>query len=304
MKHSFLKNAEQGQNALWRYIAGILLAIGCGFIGFQLIGVPAASLFSGFVLIPKGTHFANKFDTQINPTNANSLEISYISIHFAYLFFSIGICLTVRWLHQRGILTLISPDATFKPRRFAVGFCLWFVLAGGQTLVTFLYDHDAFLWNFQPTNWFIFLPWALLFTPIQTSTEELLFRGYLLQGLSRIVRQPIALTLIASLPFAIVHFGNPEMARSAIWIGLTYFVLAVFLTVITLKDDRLELALGVHAANNLFIVLIANTQDSILPTPALIIQQTSPDPRFTLVFTLLATVIFYGLVFGRSRAED
>lgn len=300
MKYSFLKNMEQGQNALWRYLAGILLAIGCGFVGLQWIGTPLANLVVGLVAIFGEVNLTNEFGEKVKPIATDSLEISYISIHLAYLFFSAGLLLAVKLLHQRRMLTLISPDATFKAKRFALGFSLWLVLAAMQTLLNFLYNREAFLWIFRLFDWSVFLPWALVFTPIQTSTEELLFRGYLLQGLGRLIRQPVALTLVASFPFAIAHFGNPEMARSDVWIGLTYFLLAAFLTLITLKDGRLELALGVHAANNLFIVLLVNTHDSVLPTPALMIQQSPTDPRFTLGAMLLSTVVFYGLVFGRK----
>jgi hypothetical protein len=109
------------------------------------------------------------------------------------------------------------------------------------------------------------------------------------------------LAIASSLPFAIAHFGNPEMSRGAAWIALSYLLMGIFLVLITLKDERLELALGVHAANNLFVVLVVNTQDSVLPTPALIMQQTPTDPRFTILALLSEIAIFYGLLFWPRR---
>jgi membrane protease YdiL (CAAX protease family) len=300
MKYSFLKSAEQGENSVWRYLGGILLAIGLGFIGFQWVGIPIAETIAGSISIFEGITNNPEFEEKVNSLSPYSLEISYISIHFAYGFFCIGLLVAVKQLHQRKPLTLISPEAAICWPRFGLGFTLWFALAGVQTLVEFLYNRVAFTWNFHPAVWFIFLPWALLLTPIQTATEELLFRGYLLQGLGLLIRQPLVLTLIASLPFAIAHFGNPEMSRGTAWIALTYLWMAIFLTLITLKDNRLELALGIHAANNLFIVLVVNTRDSALPTPALIIQQIPTDPRFTLIAMLITTATFYGLVFRRQ----
>jgi len=300
MKDSFLKSAKEGRNAGWRYLGGILLAIGFGFIGFQWVGIPVAEAINDFVAIFPDTLTPAELEENINQFEPYSLEISYIAIHIAYLFFSAGILIAVKFLHQRKAFTLISPSAAFAWSRFALGFSLWFGLASLQTGVEFLLHQDAFSWNFRPSAWLAFLPWALLLTPIQTSAEELFFRGYLLQGLSLLVRHPIALTLIASLPFAIAHWSNPEMARGSGWIGLTYLLMAIFLTVLTLRDNRLELALGVHAANNLFIVLLVNTTDSTLPSPALIIQHTPTDPRFTFMSLLVATTAFYGLVFRRS----
>jgi membrane protease YdiL (CAAX protease family) len=304
MKDSFLKIADQGQNAAWRYLCGMLFAMSCGYIGFQWVGIPVAEAIAGFLEVYQNALRPPKLEENINSIDLHSLEISYIAIHFAYAFFVIGICLAVKVLHQRPVLTLISPNASFLWPRFRLGFSLWFGLASLQSGIEFLLQPSPFTWNFQPADWLTFLPLALVLTPIQTSAEELLFRGYLLQGLGLMVRQPLALTLIASLPFAIAHWGNPEMLRGAEWIGLTYLIMAIFLTVITLQDNRLELALGVHAANNLFIVLVVNTPDSALPSPALLLQQTPADPRFTLASLLVAIAIFYGWVFGRRQRAN
>ena len=248
--------------------------------------------------------YANKPEEKIKHLLAHSLQNSYLSTHVAYAFLSMGIFVAVKLLHQRKMLTLISPDATFQLKRFGLGFGVWFAIASVQTLIEFLYNRTAFIWNFQPSVWLAFLPWAIVCTPIQTTAEELLFRGYFLQGLGCLTRQPTVLAIASSLPFAIAHFGNPEMGRGAEWVALTYLLMGIFLVLITLKDDRLELALGVHAANNLFVVLIVNTQDSVLPTPALIMQQIPSDPRFTIVALLSGIAIFYGLVFWPHRRPD
>jgi len=245
--------------------------------------------------------YANETKEKIKHLLPHSLQNSYLSTHVAYAFLSMGIFVAVKLLHQRKMLTLISPDATFKLKRFSLGFGVWFAIASVQTLIEFLYNQATFSWNFQPIVWLTFLPWALVCTPIQTTAEELLFRGYFLQGLGCLTRQPIMLAIASSLPFAIAHFGNPEMSRGAAWIALSYLLMGIFLVLITLKDERLELALGVHAANNLFVVLVVNTQDSVLPTPALIMQQTPTDPRFTILALLSEIAIFYGLLFWPRR---
>lgn len=45
-----------------------------------------------------------------------------------------------------------------------------------------------------------------------------------------------------------------------------YFAVGAFLALITVRDGGLELALGAHAANNLFAALILNHVTSSLPT--------------------------------------
>ncbi len=298
---SFLQIAHTGRNTVWRYVLGILLAITFWFVGYVYVGMPIATAIAPYLPFSRREILSTEIEDKFDPIVVHSSGISYISSHIAFAFLGIGILVAVKLLHRRPMLTLISPDASLRGKRFLLGFSLWFAYACLQTLMEFLLHPTVFVWNFQPLNWLVFLPLALLLTPIQTSGEELLFRGYLLQGMGLIVQQPIALIGLVSLPFALVHFNNPEMGRGALWIALTYFLMAVFLTVITLKDNRLELALGVHAANNLFVVLLVNTPDSVLQTPAIVLQQVPTDPRITLAGMLIFTLGFYHLLFGRQR---
>lgn len=298
---TFLNAALQGQNAGWRYLLGILLAMLFFMGGYLYVGIPIAEAIAPHLPFGRNVVHTNEIQVEIEAVGANSLAISYISSHIAFAFLGIGILSAVKLLHQRKMLTLVSPDASFQVKRFGLGFGLWFALASLQTFIEFLLQPEAFVWNFQPLVWLVFLPLALLLTPIQTSAEELLFRGYLLQGLGLLVRSPLALMALSGSLFAIVHFGNPEMGRGAVWIALTYLVMGIFLTVITLKDNRLELAMGVHAANNLFIVLFVNTQDSVLQTPAIVLQQIPTDPKLTFVEILVSSIIFYVLLLGKQR---
>ena len=207
-------------------------------------------------------------------------------------------------LHQRPSQTLISPTATVRPRRFALGFGLWWLLICCQMGWEYWSNPAGWVWNFQPLNWGLFLPWALILTPIQASTEELLFRGYLLPAAGRIVSSPVLLILLSGLVFAIAHGQNPELDRGALWMMLTYGWMGCFLTALTLWDRRLELALGIHSANNLFVVLVVNTDDSVLPTPALWIQQQPSDPRWSLLAMVGMTLIFGGLVWAMQRRSQ
>jgi uncharacterized protein len=104
--------------------------------------------------------------------------------------------------------------------------------------------------------------------------------------------------------FAAAHFTNPEMGRGAVWMGLNYWAFGVFLAAITLRDDRLELAWGVHAANNMFIFLIVNSTDSALKTPSIWTTGANDDPRSSLVALLVQAGIFYWVIFGRKKPHQ
>lgn len=301
MSAGFLDAARQGRNSAWRYLLGILLSLVCWFLGLFIVGIPLGLLVVGQVAISGKDLDSGQIGVQLEQALRDSAVLSYVLNSAPFLFLCIGIFIVVKTLHCRRFRTLISFDASICWRRLFSGFAVWFLIASIQTVIEFWLKPQDFVWSFHSANWLAFLPIALVLTPIQTSAEELLFRGYLLQGLGLIVRQPVVLALVSSLPFALVHFGNPEMQRGAGWVGMTYFALAVFLGLITLKDNRLELALGVHAANNLFIVLLVNSTDSVLRSPAILTQTTPTDPRVTFISLLIAIVVFYYLFFGRQQ---
>jgi membrane protease YdiL (CAAX protease family) len=149
-----------------------------------------------------------------------------------------------------------------------------------------------------------FVPFALLalvLVPIQSSAEELLFRGYLLQGFGLRLRSIWVLSLLSGLIFGLPHLFNPEAGVHFWWMGLYYVSIGAALAFITLRDGRLELALGMHAANNLFTALFANYSGSVLPTPA-VFTARSVDPPFAFLTLLAGLLLFVLVFFGGRRA--
>ena len=78
----------------------------------------------------------------------------------------------------------------------------------------------------------------------------------------------------------------------------TYFVFGAFFTLLTLRDNRLELAIGAHAANNLFAALVVNHENSSLPTQA-IWQAGEHDPVYSLVSLIVVGLLFCWLTVAR-----
>jgi uncharacterized protein len=224
-------------------------------------------------------------------------SIPFVSL-FALLFF------VVEALHHRKFYSLINYQSSIDIRRLFLGFGTWGVQLSVFELCNLIIHPSAYTYTFDPKQWFLLLPFVLILTPIQTSLEELLYRGYLMQGLNLIFKQRLGLILITSILFAIPHFGNPEMHRGFVWGAMGYFTWGVFLATISLEDDRLELALGIHAANNLFSFLIVNTTDSVLPTPAILTVSSAIDARESFFYSLLQMLVFYMLVFGSTDLKS
>ncbi|MCL4561859.1 MAG: hypothetical protein M1281_14780, partial [Chloroflexi bacterium] len=71
------------------------------------------------------------------------------------------------------------------------------------------------------------------------------------------------------------------------------------------RDGRLELALGLHAANNLFTALFANYTGTVMPTPSLFTVNTL-DAVYSVSAAFIGLMVFVLVFVGpfRRRVPD
>ncbi len=300
MSQSYLEIAKQGRNAWWRYLLGILLIFFFWFVIGTIATIVVLIPIAISYLIPSSNIDPSIVQQELQDFLKTRSVTNYIIQNINFIFFALGIFLTVKFLHQRKFLTLVSAEAKINFRRFFVGFAAWFFILGLMTVISFVLEPDNFEFAFKPAQWFILLACALILTPIQTSTEELFFRGYLMQGLSLITKQPLILMFLNGILFMLPHWGNPEIQRGPVWVGLYFFAFGVFCSFVTLKDNRLELALGIHAANNLLHIFVT-TKDSALPVPAIWFIKETGNPQWLIFWFLIESALFYLLAFGVGR---
>jgi uncharacterized protein len=269
---NFLDLAARGKNSWWRYLLSIFLIL----FAWQVIGaIPYAIL----ILLQL----------------SSQPLISFIGISFSFICLMASLLFFVRFVHKRNPISLITGEirVSFKKMWLAAG--MWTIIVVITTIVDSLVHPGSYEFTFKWAEWVPFSLAAIILTPIQTSAEELLFRGYFLQGLGLITKRKWVLVIISGLIFAVPHFLNPEMKNGFVLMALFYFSFGAILTMVTLKSNRLEYALGIHAANNLMTVLLANYKDSALPSPS-IFTANVVDPVFNLVsFLLGAGLLWYWL---------
>ena len=293
--HAYLDLARQGKNDWWRFLLAVLSIL----VAWQLVGAAPTILLIIWVLVDGNPA------TSVTPTGAFpgiNVNIGFVAMMLASWAFVAGIFLAVRFIHQRRMLTLVTPARLLDWKRLAQGFSVWFVLAalvGGVEALLYpgRYALTLDLPRFLP---FIFL--ALVLIPIQTSAEELFFRGYLLQGFGLRIRNIWVLSTISGVIFMLPHLLNPEAKLNYWLMGLFYFSFGAALAYITLRDGRLELALGMHAANNLFTSLFANAVVTVMPTPSLFTVMEL-DVVYSTAASLVALLIFLLIFNGPLKRE-
>jgi uncharacterized protein len=279
MSQSFLKAAHQGRNAWWRYVLAIPLIL---FFWFILGSIPyaAALLLQGFEL--------------------GGVQ-EYLLLNLSFWFFGLGLAIATLSIHRRSLLSLVSADKSIQWRRIAQGFAVWLALLLVSVAISYGLNPGQFEWTLNWGTWLRFLPLALIMTPIQTTVEELFFRGYLMQGLGLLTQQRWLVMLLSAIVFAVPHFANPEMAASPVVLALYYLLFGLVAALFTLKDNRLELIIGMHAANNLVGALLVGYPDSVFNTPTLM-RYTVFNPMASLISFVILSGVSYFYFFGRKKA--
>ncbi len=286
---SFLKNAFKGENSIVYYLLGMTIIIVGYFLGSFPLTLAAFYQVNEYKLEPEAVNrFEETLDFSIiHMSNNLGLVLMIMIFVFTLLAF-----LLVLKIHKKSLKDTITGRLRVDYSRILFGFGFWIILGIIFEFVSWLIFPENYSLTFSLSSFIPLFFICILLLPIQTTTEELVFRGYLLQGLSLIIQQRWIIILITAVLFSMVHSMNPEIEKFGFWTMQLYYVGAgVFLALITLWDDGMELALGVHAATNIFGAMIVSYSGGVLQTDA--IWKTSVlTPWFMIIIFYLCTIIF------------
>ncbi len=287
----FIRQASEGLNHWWRYVL-VFVAI---VIGYSIGQLPLGAALHR-VSTETGRDFnellnafaANPNFTEYGISNNNGLLLLLMSFIFAMpVFFYAFIS-----LHKRSFVSLINPLKKVNWKKIIFGFILWVLLAAIAEGIMYGIDPSNYTWQFNLRSFLFLLFIALFLIPIQTSFEELVFRGYLMQLGGLVFKLPIVPILITAILFGAIHLGNPEIGKYGLVPMELYFISAgLFLGIITILDDGMELALGVHAGTNIFGAVGVSYSGGALQTDSLLRMQ-SIDPINAVIVFLVCAILF------------
>lgn len=300
-EREFLELGRSGKSAWWRYLlGGAFIVIGYTIFGIfsYVIIVLVASALSGGISFGK----LPVVDKKTGLLEGVDPIIGFIALNVSFLYSILFIWMVVGLLHRRPLLSLITPYKRLNWKRLGVGFATWFFLYGLVVIIEYLVFPQNYEIAFQFPQYFLFAPVVLFFTPLQCFAEELFFRGYLLQFLGTFNKNFWFLSVINGILFTLPHLANPEVPQDPVPTCLAYFAIGFLLAIITLRTNSLEIAIGAHAANNLFAALVVNYVHSPLQTRSIFIQ-TKLEPWFDLVCLIGLEIAFYLIVLKYIKSE-
>ena len=279
----YIEQVRNSTNSFWLYIIGVFILgvviiignIPFGFLILAEAGVDAAQL-----------TLAEQM--KVLPSNTT---LFLLLLPFALVFGAI--LLITKLLHKLKLRELITSRSKVDWKRVRFGFGTVALSFIAMLVVGYFIDPESVQWNFKLNSFALLVLISVIMVPLQTSAEELFFRGYLMQGLGRIFPMRLLPFVITSTLFGLLHFANPEVDKLGDIILITYLSTGFFLGAITLIDEGLELALGFHAGNNLFLSLFLTSDWTVFQTDSLFINMSEPN----VAAYIIGPLIMYSVLF-------
>ena len=286
----WLHNTQTGNSKWWSWWVGLVVICIC----YLLIGsIPAViGAMMGLIVI----------DGSGSVLGGSANPVQFVLLMFSPVMLFVGVWVAQRLVHRR-TLTQLTTATTFRwPLVWQSG-AMWFGLSIVCTVVESLLYPGRYVWSFDWGQWLLIAPLLLLLIPIQASGEELAFRGYLLQAMARLWAQPVFLIVLSGVAFMLPHLGNPEMGKALggeIPMALNYFLMGVGTAWLSIRDNGIERAIGIHVVNNLYAGTLVGYEGSVLGTPT-IVQATVIDAWYGVIIICVSFAVL--LVWPAPRAN-
>lgn len=324
--HPFYDDHRQGRNLWYIWLFGGLFI----WIVSKLIPNLQSSLFFNTSVEYPTTMFFQAFFEGLNTGQW----------FYNYLFASIPVLLAI-WLvqtkaRQRPFHKLIQPNPNirFRWRRFLAAIL---VFAGLMALYWLVY-YTLFDWMTGQSvaeqlgmdeedfpmladRWSKFYFFAIIMLPLvvlNALAQEMAFRGYLDQGLTRYLKRPWAVFLLSSFLYAVWYIylvdvivlfiaednAHPRTGPTLILYFLNAMVFGFYMSILTYMDRGIEAAVGLNFAGSLLYEV------ALSPVQLVAWEQDLDGFGYeylefvdTLVFYLLALVVLAFWRFGLGEAQ-
>lgn len=201
--------------------------------------------------------------------------------------------LLIKPLNGKSIMTVINGTNKFRWNRFFISAGVWMVISAIYLFVNMKLEPANFSINNTSSTLIPLIFISILMIPFQAAFEEVIFRGYLMQGFTVITGNRWFPLIITSVFFGLMHSLNPEVSEFGFWTMIPqYTFFGLIFGIVTIMDDGIESSTGLHAANNAFLCIMVTNQSSALQTSAIWEQHTiHPWTEFAVMLIMGAATI-------------
>jgi len=277
---NYIQQAHTGKIGFWKYLIIPGLFIGLMILNYLLV-----------MLLNIDVEALMKSEIERKGANRFLVEnlIPFV-IGLAALF------VWVKYIHKQTITSLTTSRKKVDWKRIWFSFFFWGIISSGMVLLDYFLSPESYIMNFNLKPFLILSVIVILMIPIQTSFEEYLFRGYLMQGIGALVKNRWLPLIVTSVVFGLMHIANPEVGKIGPIIMVYYIGTGLFLGIMTLMDEGLELALGFHAANNLFTALLVTADWTAIQTDSILKDISDPATTGGIAEIIVPVFIIFPII--------
>lgn len=245
--HEQLVRHARARPELWRF-----------FVGMALIAVVVTAL--NLVLFTSVATLGSYERVEDFLRGATPMAVVILLASFGFTI--LGVALAAHWLQHRSLGSILGLYSLAISQFWLVFKALLAVAA----IVAILPPYgmgEPLEQNLEVSRWLAFLPLALAAVLIQTSAEEVLFRGYMQQCLAARFRSPVVWLGLPSLLFAAGHYAPGIAGENATLIAVWSCVFGLCAADLTARAGTLGPAIALHFFNNIVALLFISLPDSL-----------------------------------------
>ncbi len=284
IKFMYIAQGYKGNIGLWKYAI-----LPLGFIGLMVLN------YISIMLSPVSVE--DSIQIMIDAIGSHAVLVTMLFPMAIGLFF---VLVWTKFVHQQSITSLTTSRTVIDWKRVAFAFLLWGGVTVVLTVVSVYFSPESYVFNFKLGPFLLLALIGILLIPLQTSFEEYLFRGHMMQGIGIMAKNRWVPLVVTSVLFGIMHMGNPEVEKLGYGIMVYYIGTGFFLGIITLMDRGLELALGFHAANNLIGALLMTADWTAFQTDSIYLDVSDPTLGWDIFVPVLIIYPILLIIFSKK----
>ena len=246
-RHERLVSDARPYAQIWRLLTGLCIVVALVLIMNAVLFVIVASL--------GPPSWVAEFLSGTTP-------ISLLVVLFSFAFATVGVALAAKHVQHRTLGSIIGDrqDAIWQFWRVSRALLL-------LSAVIFLLPPYGLGMPLVPnvpwSTWLMLLPLSLPAVLVQTSAEEILFRGYMQQGLAARFRSSLIWMGLPSALFAVGHYAPEVAGDNAVLVAIWAFIFGMLTADLTARSGTLGPAIALHFFNNLSALLVIAMPDSL-----------------------------------------
>tara|TARA_R110000823_G_scaffold243818_3_gene368069 strand:+ start:52186 stop:53157 length:972 start_codon:yes stop_codon:yes gene_type:complete len=277
----YIQQAFKSLHEWWRYLVGFIII----FLASQLGSIPLLIAVM-FKVMAEGGNIESIQDPNVMMTVLDS-NLTLFLMLLSFAIGLLGVYLVVKFLHKQPFVALTTSRKKTDWGRVFFGFALIAITTIVVTSLDFYNNPENYVLQFDLVPFIILAVIAVIMIPLQTSFEEYLFRGYLMQGIGVLTKNRWLPLIVTSVIFGALHMANPEVDKLGNIIMIYYIGTGFFLGIMTLMDEGMELALGFHAGNNLIAALLVTADWTVFKTNSVLKDISEPSAGFDVIAPVL-----------------